>query len=460
MRCCLVSCVVLLAACPDRSISEVVPSQGGAITKRIPVEANLDVLFVIDDSGSTTDKQAVFAANFPRFVEALDAFPGGRPNLHVGVVSSSVSIGRAGFGAACAQAPDGALQATPRVPGCAPPTGSFLVDVAAGGARTTNYAGGLDDALSCIAQLGATGCGFEAPLEAMRRALDDGHPDNAGFVRPGASLGVIFLTDEDDCSVADPALFDLDLGSDAANQSDFRCQPMQAYECDTPISATGPGTYTNCKPRTGGFLEDVARYEAFLTDLKDRSQLVVAAIAGDPSSTITTGAITQPIQQALALEPSCQATINGNLAIGRPAIRLADLVDRFGSHGLLRTVCQPDYAGVLADIGALLFDAISPCLDGPVELGDRDPAAPGLQLECNVSDVQGAGTAAQTEQPLPACPMLDDATPDPAGPRPCWWIAVDRAACPATETGAVLHVERATAPAAGTTVDVACTSAR
>jgi hypothetical protein len=39
------------------------------------------------------------------------------------------------------------------------------------------------------------------------RAALDGNPANAGFLRPGATLGVIFLTDEDDCSVRSPTLF-------------------------------------------------------------------------------------------------------------------------------------------------------------------------------------------------------------------------------------------------------------
>src|ERR1041385_6818255 len=83
-----------LAGCPDRSISPVAPAQTSAFTKDIPVEANLDLLFVIDDSGSTRDKQKVFAQNYTNFVTALDGFPSGRPNLHIGVVTSSVDLGR------------------------------------------------------------------------------------------------------------------------------------------------------------------------------------------------------------------------------------------------------------------------------------------------------------------------------------------------------------------------------
>ena len=42
-----------LAGCPDRSIAPVVPVQSPVFTKDIPVDANLDIVFVIDDSGGT-----------------------------------------------------------------------------------------------------------------------------------------------------------------------------------------------------------------------------------------------------------------------------------------------------------------------------------------------------------------------------------------------------------------------
>jgi hypothetical protein len=57
----------------------------------------------------------------------------------------------------------------------------------------------------------ANGCGFEQPLAAVRRALiDHAEPGglHAGFRRPDAPLGLLIVTDEDDCTVADPAFFD------------------------------------------------------------------------------------------------------------------------------------------------------------------------------------------------------------------------------------------------------------
>ena len=450
--------LLLLTGCPDRTISAVTTHPQGEIIKDIPVSADIDVLFVIDNSASTQDKQTVFAANFPKFVAALDAFPTGRPNLHIGVVSTTVDIGAPGF-AGCPSpntTEDGRLQATPRVPGCTPPTGNFLSDIqSTGTTRTTNYSGTLDTALSCIAKLGTSGCGFEAPLEAMKRALDGSHPENTGFLRDGAFLAVVILTDEDDCSVKDPAIFALP--ADQAGPGDFRCQPLFAYKCDTPISPTTGGSYSNCTVRTDTYLQDPATYAQFLSTVKPPGRSVVALIAGDPTTSITmTGAITSPIVQQLALEPSCMATINGNAAIARPGLRLQDFLSPFGDHGLFRTICQSDYSQALTDIGTLLFNAISPCLEGNLDTRDGDLNNPGLQPDCVVSDVVTDDAGDQSETPMHACAMSDATTPDPAGARPCWWVAPDPVAC-TTQTSLELHVERGgLAPAPGTDVSVAC----
>src|SRR5690606_2441704 len=74
--------VSLLAGCPDRTISEVIPEQGTVEYKEIPqtINRNIDILFVIDDSVSMADKQANLAANFPNFINVLDTIEGGLPD--------------------------------------------------------------------------------------------------------------------------------------------------------------------------------------------------------------------------------------------------------------------------------------------------------------------------------------------------------------------------------------------
>jgi hypothetical protein len=416
---------------------------------------DLDLLFVIDNSASTSDKQTVFAANFPKFVQALDAFPTGRPNVHIGVVDSTADIGVQGFGPGC-PSPDpndnGLLQNTPRVTGCSPPTGRFISDIKnSTGGRTTNYSGTLDSAFSCIAQIGSTGCGFESTLLAMKRALDGTRPENAGFVRAGALLGVVILTDEDDCSASNPAIFQLPSGS--VGPGDFRCQPLYAYACDQQISASAPGTYTGCAPATGSYLDDPISYYQFLTTIKPAGELAVAMLIGDPhldasgKATIMTGPITTPFTQSLALEPSCNATINGNPTIGRPGIRLASLLSYFApSHAREYSICQSDYSAAIADIGQMLVAAISPCMQDNIDTTDTDATNPGTQLRCTVTE--GSAT-------LPACTMATATTVAATSPIPCWWSTTVAVGCPATPTHVLVNIERGGAQATATTL-VSC----
>ncbi len=469
----VVAVLVGAAGCPDRTISKVTPQQTGVATKHIPVSSDIDILFVIDNSASTIDKQTIFGQNFPRFVQALDAFPTGRPNLHIGVINTTVDIGVGGFGGCPTPNPadNGVLQNSPKLPGCAAPNGKFISDIKnSGGTRSTNYAGTLDTALSCIALQGASGCGFEATLEAMKRALDGSRPENAGFLRSGAYLAVIFLTDEDDASVKDKSVFSLP-DDQVAGHNDFRVQPLFAYKCDKAISSSQPGTYAGCTPRTDSYLQDPNFYAQFLSTVKDPHQIVVAAVAGPPpgletndsppqratSTTVGTGPLvlngnTQP----LALLPSCSATINGNPAIGRPAVRLASFLSNFGDRGRFYSVCQSDYSSALTDIGKTLFNAISPCLEGAIDPTDADPNNPGLQPQCSVTDVQNSGSLDQTAAVMPACKMRDAKTPDPAGARPCWWVDQNAASCPAPDTGYELNFERSQPAPTGTIVDVEC----
>lgn len=441
-----------LPGCPDRTVAVLEPEQAGELSKDIPVTVELDLLFVIDDSGSTRDKQTVFAANFPRFIEALEGFAEGLPNLHIGVVSTTVDLGVSNVGGCPrpASADNGLLHNEPFQASCAPLSGRFIVDNvdAFTGDRRRNYTGDLDDALSCIAQLGAEGCGFEAPLEAMKRALDGSRPENAGFLRKNAFLAVVFLVDEDDASVADRGLFT------PTPQSDFPAQPLFAYQCDQPISSTAAGNYTNCRPRTGAALTDTTQYFEFLQALKPPGRTVVAVIGGEPNPNIGVGPLTiGAFQQPLALLPSCTATINGNPAMARPALRLADFASKFADRGLFRTVCQPDYSQTLADIGALINTAVKPCLEGPIDATDRLPD-PGLQIDCNVSDV--VLEPEEDETVIQRCEMLSPEQPSPGGARPCWWVKQNPASCGGTATQLELHLERTQTPAPGTSVRARC----
>lgn len=421
--------LVVLAACGGDPHGGVYVSH---VTKN--VTNDVDVLFVIED-GASDDYQSLLVQNFPNFVMTLDARPGGRPNVHMGVVSSTVGTSSdINFGTNCPKvAPndDGLLQNTPRITGCTPPTGRFVID---DGGQSCNYGTGncssadLSAAFTCIAELGTAGCGFEAHLESLKRALDGSRPENAGFLRTSADLAILIFAEEDDCSWKDPSFFDAPSGN-----GDFRCF-QYGETCDQEISTTMAGTYTNCRERTGSYLEETGFYHDFLDDLKggDAGQLALEVLAGDPKTTQQVGAITEPFMQGINLAPSCSSTINGNPAIADSAIRLNHLVTRFPDHAIFRSICQNDYSRALEDFASLIIDVIGPCLDASIDSTDSDAMSPGLQLACNA---QQAGVA------LPACAMTDDTHVDPASVMPCIWYEPQASTCSMRTSRIAAHVQ-------------------
>jgi hypothetical protein len=159
--------------------------------------------------------------------------------------------------------------------------------------------------------------------------------------------------------------------------------------------------------------------------------------------------------------PSCDATINGNPAIARPAIRLGAFIsDLAAGHGFFYTVCQSDYTAALTSIASVLFNTMSSCLEGPIDSTDRDPTNPGVQLTCTVADVVDLGTASESATLIPACKMDDAMTPDPNQPFPCWWADLNTAQCAAPDSGYAIVVDRNSQdPPAGTVLQVTCAGA-
>jgi hypothetical protein len=80
--------VIALAACGHTEM-EVGDLQEVLTLPAMP-NRDLDLLFLIDNSPSMTDKQASLVANFPRMIDTIAMLPGGLPNLHIGVATSDM----------------------------------------------------------------------------------------------------------------------------------------------------------------------------------------------------------------------------------------------------------------------------------------------------------------------------------------------------------------------------------
>jgi len=302
----------------------------------------IDLLFVVNDSRSMIPLQARLGDHVAGFLDALAAAEGTLPNLHVGVVSTSVEEPTVP-GALCRGDRGGELRPA-----------DCLADGAFARSADGNYAGTLADAAACMMQLGELGCPFEQPLEAMRRALDGSAPGNAGFLRADALLAVIFVTDEDDCSAADPYLY-----SQGATQygqfSSYRCF-AHGVRCDQPDTST-PGPRTGCEPATDGPLHPVDNYLAFLETQKGgRGRVVVGGLV-PPAS---------PVQVRIEastgltlLAPLC-ASIDPELGLQTwPSPRMHALADAFASTAdepALGSLCSDDWSVPLAALAQRIAD--------------------------------------------------------------------------------------------------------
>ena len=197
------------------------------------INRNVDVVFMVDDSSSMAPLQYKLATSISAYFDVLNGLPGGLPNIHVGIVSSSMGAGRNPSIDHCPQGGDqGIFHSKPLGTTCAKASlnagQNFLIQVNG----MQNFTGDIADVFSCISSVGEGGCGFEHQLESVLRALGaDGAPpppQNANFLRPDAYLQVVLMTDEDDCSAPpDSDLFD----SSSMTISD-PLGPLQSYRCN------------------------------------------------------------------------------------------------------------------------------------------------------------------------------------------------------------------------------------
>ncbi|MBI5498885.1 MAG: hypothetical protein HY907_01470 [Deltaproteobacteria bacterium] len=307
----------------DEGTAEI--ADDGADDGTPPAPGKLDLLFVIDNSSSMGAKQADLVGNFPALIDDLfDPSIGAVTDLNVGVISTDMGVG--GYSVpTCTGNDDGVLLHDPRpgVPGCAPSYPTFLH------AGTTDHGSPFAASFACIGTLGTEGCGFEQPFAAVNKALtvhSRSGGANAGFLRPDAALGVILLSDENDCSATDPSLFD----PEAPDELRLRCVNHAAEL--TPVAA----------------LVDMLR------GLRPGTRLAVGLLVGVPPSVgicNNTGDVIAPCLSEPTMreevEPStgsvrlvCGATAAEGAT---PGVRHVQLASALGARAVVRSICDPRY---------------------------------------------------------------------------------------------------------------------
>jgi hypothetical protein len=439
--------VPALWACNTRKLKAPDGSPSQVVQARVLQSQNhkLDLLFMVDDSSSMSPLQAKMTARLPDFMQRLQTLPGGLPDLHVAVISSSLGAG-----------------AFRDVPGCAPGApgddgGKFQHKAGCGlnpnetyikasqDGTTNNFTGQIQDVFKCIALLGDQGCGFEHQFESTRQALIKASfpndPDNGGFLRADAFLGIVMLTNEDDCSVpADSQLFDTSVSALSDQPPlgglwSYRCNEF-GHTCKPPLPhgvAGLPMTLTGCvsKEDTAGLyhLTPVADFVSFLTTLKGADNKPFVAIIGGPYDDSTNPYVVKVHTAQLSTggtEPQPEISHSCMQAAGEyadPGVRELKLVNDM--NGVFLPICADDFQPALQQIAMKIGEKLGvQCVNGKVtSKADGSP-------DCDVVLRTTLSTTAFHDDPVPNCSAAGPGTTD----KPCWQWGADTdtpAKCPA-----------------------------
>jgi hypothetical protein len=371
----LLATVVLgLAACDSPPDDALTSCQDSFV---LPAAVETDILFVIDDSGSMAEEQADVSAALTTFVQALDASPVAN-DYQIGVTNTSVTR----FD------PEATTTYTTYAggvnDGLAFPAGRLIAVDASGaysytsGPRIVSPSSGtfIEDFQRNVL-VGTDGSGKEQPFLAARLALEAAGPGGAndGFLRQGARLAVIFISDEDDCTDPDGVI------STEAGQGGIDCHD----------------------PAKKGLLEPVGDLASFLRGplAGETRDVVVAAIAGlDTSSLAPSCGGADPSCGAVNAWCEPAAATRCDTACDR-ADRLVALLDAFGVAATVRdSICDASFADSLAAIAGLIVPDTMPLEGAPADW---------RMLVVTVSKAAGATVPCEVAPDGPAIPPTADA---------------------------------------------------
>jgi hypothetical protein len=173
----------LLLSCSDASQKLQLPVviTGESVSDKLQddfQDPRVDILFVVDNSGSMEAHQRNLSANIDRFLNAFSRVGG--LDYHLGVVSTDMDS----WGGQ-----SGRLQGNPKF--------------------VTNQTPNLVNTIKRNILLGVSGSSFERSFDPVQAAITPPlvNGANAGFFRDEAFLAIIFITDAEDQSNIDPTSF-------------------------------------------------------------------------------------------------------------------------------------------------------------------------------------------------------------------------------------------------------------
>jgi hypothetical protein len=202
----------LTSACEDRLFEQVCPEGITEVARSVPElrPAPVDILFVVDNSGSMREEQENLAANFEAFINALSGSNGSYRLAIITTDATGVNPCDVAGQECGGQVRFSFASSFPFERESVTGEGCFELDIpvtcfqadASGNTvidSDTQTAAEINTSFQEAVQVGTCGDGIEVGLETMRLALTkarSGDMCNGGFLRDDANLVVVFVSDE------------------------------------------------------------------------------------------------------------------------------------------------------------------------------------------------------------------------------------------------------------------------
>ena len=370
--------LLVTTGCFERRTAPITPRLGNVQSVRIALGGyrNVDLVLVVDDSGSMSEEQDILEQRIGDLVRDLtspaDADGDGQPDwsaverLRIAIVTTDMGTSDApppiNVGVCAGRGDDGQYQSSGA--GAGAEAGLQVYDVA-----RSDEPGAYSARIGCIVDsLGTSGCGIEQQLEAAARAVERGGEIPGGFPADDAILAVLVLTDEEDCSLAAPNEF----------YSEFaRTERINVLCQDAALGLHGASP---------AWLTSLDTLAARMSAGRDERSFVFAAITGLPIALsgrtaaeiladpdMEYGEMYDPSRRSLVPTPACTSE-NGDAA---PARRIVELGSRF-PRSVLHSICADDFGPAIRELAAAIAQNLgSVCLTRRIPLiGDR--------VECDV----------------------------------------------------------------------------
>ena len=349
-----------------------------------PTQRAVDILFVVDNSGSMGEEQGKLATGIESLIAVLDA---ANPPVDYRIAVTTTDNGNPwciGTGPEAGNLRATSCRSRPAefVFNGASPVDAFdeacgslcaletlgldepWVDVERS-TGTTNVPGdAVLDTLRCMLPQGIDGCGFESQLESMRKALirSETPSDMAyGFLRPGALPAVMLITDEADCSYdAEHESIFLPEGNRVFWSHPDAAAPTSAVCWNAGVACDGPScfsvnldvngnTVAEADADGGAVLRPVSRY---VDALAERGAYVAAIYGVNADGTVTyQESLTDPqFQSDFGIGPGCESA--GGRAV--PPVRTREMIGAVSGPGNEHSICGAGFQVAMTSFGTAI----------------------------------------------------------------------------------------------------------